>query len=248
MTITREAPSIVTAAYTFNKNTLRVTQGTLGSGARTAWAPSTFPTTVKCSTDSGLVGVKTFTAAAGTSHAVTGLPTGASCEISQPDSGADALTFTPASLLEVRGDTGVNVSARFDAGKVRLSAAVEGPAAGAAWVPSTFPVDVICRSDRFGEVLDETLTPSVATAALSSGLPVDTSCALQTGDYRQARTATTADVVEISNTSVVDVEISNTYEAGEPAARHDVCGERSACLVGADNRRRGRAVHRSVGR
>ncbi|GMA37774.1 hypothetical protein GCM10025876_40360 [Demequina litorisediminis] len=78
VTITREAPSIVTAAYTFNKNTLRVTQGTLGSGARTAWAPSTFPTTVKCSTDSGLVGVKTFTAAAGTSHAVTGLPTGAS--------------------------------------------------------------------------------------------------------------------------------------------------------------------------
>src|SRR5690606_24510422 len=183
------SPQVVTVTNTFQTGTVRVTKALSGAPAASL-APATghvYEFSLDCTrvvngaTETiAIPGGATRTVTGAGSADWTGLPTGASCTVTETDSGeASSTTYSPigGAVTVGNGNTQtVTVTNVFANGSLPVSKAVTGP--GAAFAPASFTATVTCTWHGATVPLPAggviTLTDGNTTTV--TGVPVDSVC------------------------------------------------------------------------
>ncbi|HWL02793.1 MAG TPA: DUF5979 domain-containing protein [Microbacteriaceae bacterium] len=223
-------PQVVTATNTFQVGTVRVTKVLSGAPAASL-APATGHTyefEITCtrtvngvaeSIDAAIPGGTTRTVTGAGSADWTGLPTGASCTVSETDSGlATSTTISPTggTVTVGNGNTQtVTVTNVFGNGSLPVSKTVTGSAS--AFAPASFTATVSCTWNGAAVPLAAggviTLTDGSTTTV--SGVPIGSVCSVAENDHGQ-QLPNPSDPLTVTvtdgGTPTVTLGLTNLYE------------------------------------
>ncbi len=215
----------VTVTNTFNVGSVAVTKALAGDPAASL-APATtasyevnlvcervvngqtVPVTIPGGATRTIVGAGTVT--------YTGLPTGASCTVTETEQGhASSSAVTPEKITVGNNTTAaVTVTNTFDNGALTVIKTVSG--AGKDFAPATFNANVVCTWHGANVPLANggAITVAPGAPATVSNIPVGSDCVVTEGDNGQSSAVITPAVVTVSAAAATpaQVTIANTYD------------------------------------
>ncbi len=224
-------PQVVTVTNTFRTGTVRVTKALSGAPAASL-APATghvYEFEITCTRtvngtsvtiDADIPGGTTRTVTGAGSADWTGLPTGASCTVTETDSGlASSTTISPTGGTVTVGNGNVatvTVTNTFANGSVPVSKAVTG--AGAAFAPASFTATVSCTWHGAAVPLTAggVITLTAGSTTTLTGVPVDSVCSVAEDDHGQElpnpSDPTSVTVTSGTPTETLTLGLTNVYE------------------------------------
>lgn len=157
------SPQAITVTNDFHTRTMTIVKQLEGVG-QASFGNGPFRFSVSCSLPvngtttgvfytSGVSVQRTGTATSVTSSAIGPIPVGASCEVTETDSGKADFTPDPVTITigETPASNVAGLTNQFSAGTVNVSKVLDGAAAERAWATAaTFGVDVVCQADIAG--------------------------------------------------------------------------------------------------